>query len=57
MNALKLNCSQKGNDFDDFDFILEVPANRASILDVRAATDHKYFSNVEDVLDIFSDCT
>ena len=53
MNAFRQNCSQDGNHYQDYDLILGVPAKRASIMDVHAATDAKYLSNVEDGLDVF----
>ena len=53
VNAFRQNCSQDGNNYQDYDLILGVPAKRASIMDVHAATDAKYLSNVEDVLDVF----
>ena len=52
VNAFRQNCSQDGN-HQDYDLILGVPAKRASIMDVHAATDAKYLSNVEDGLDVF----
>ena len=53
MNAFRQNCSQDSNNYQDYDLILGVPAKRASIMDVHAATDAKYLSNVEDGLDVF----
>ena len=48
VNAFRQNCSQDGNSYQDCDLILGVPAKRASIMDVHAATDPRYLSNVED---------
>jgi len=54
VNAFRQNCSQDGNNYQDCDLILGVPAKRASIMDVHAATDPRYLRDVIKTEDVTS---
>jgi len=54
VNAFRQNCSQDGNNYQDYDLILGVPAKRASIMDVHAATDARYLRDVIKTEDVTS---